>query len=309
MQSLESAMSTMSITPSHSQEYLTYDTDYVPPAFPLGNPGALCWFNSLLQTMLGMSALNRAILEAADDLHDNVFAREYIRILNVALAGDGASLAGASSTLLQAMIDQARRERIPLSLGNGQECADEGFVKFVELLKCPHVEKLFDSVYELNITCTSCKKVASSVRDRSSRIQMFSQVPITTQDLFARYLRAHPSECSYYKCDCGHTMANFQRVEKLKMLREIMVIVFDKFVAKSNKWFPETLSFRNTSGGQTQYKLIGKIEHSGTMHSGHYWAHSLRGRWMQMNDTSVHPGSSTPAPGTFMVVYHMTVAP
>jgi ubiquitin C-terminal hydrolase len=87
-------------------------------------------------------------------------------------------------------------------------------------------------------------------------------------------LKIHPSEHDYYKCDeCGERMVKFYRAERLKMLREIVVIIFNKFQSKENRWFPQELSFKAKDGKPSlKYKLVGKIEHSGNASSGHYWA-------------------------------------
>ncbi|SIP85975.1 Ubiquitin carboxyl terminal hydrolase [Pacmanvirus A23] len=297
--------------PKAVAEYQYYVKEFIPDEFGLHNTGAICWFNSLLQMMLGLPSVNRTLLECEQSLTKNVFAQEYIKLLKASLTNqqiDKSTLAAASHSILRGFISQLKQKNMSFNIGYNQECADEAFTLFIDLLDCPQVEKLFSNVYELIIKCKHCQQDVSSIRDKSYRIQLFTRVKLESQEKFCTYLKIHPSECDYYKCEkCGETMTKFNRAERLRVLREVVVIVFDKFHTKDNRWFPQELQF-NAAGGKSplKYKIVGKIEHSGTMNGGHYWAHSLRGdNWQCLNDTSVRPGSSNPTPSTFMVAYHL----
>lgn len=296
-------------------EYLYYDPMFVPTKFGMNNIGAICWCNSLIQLMLGLSSVNRTLLQCENDLKDNPFACEYIKVLKATLPNspdypqpDTKQLVSASAAILGGFLARLKQLGRNLNIGAGQECVDEAFTLFIDMLGCSQVEKLFSNVYELIITCKTCQKRVSSVRDKSYRIQLFTNVRLEDQEKFCRFLKIHPSECDYYKCDeCGEAMTKFFRAEKLKMLREVVVIIFNKFQMKDNRWFPAELSFRALGDKPPlKYKLVGKIEHSGNRFGGHYWAQSLRdGSWYRLNDTSVSPGDPTPTPGTFMVAYHI----
>lgn len=282
---------------------MTYDADYVPRAFPLNNTGAICWFNSLLQSLLSLPSLNLQVIETAEHKR-NRFSRAYANIVNSALDGHDAALADSSADLLAAMRDQATAADIEIGLSSGQECADAGFVKFIELLGCPHAESLFCSVYEMRIHCTGCNKTVSTVRDKLTRVQMFA--PIRAETDFNKYLLSHKSEHDFYRCDCGHKMAKFDRVEVLKMVREVIVVVFNKFGQREALPVPSALTFPRAGGGSLNYKLVAKIDHSGTLLGGHYRADVFRhDRWWSVNDTSVSAGSPQPTEGTFIAFYHM----
>jgi ubiquitin C-terminal hydrolase len=301
--------------------YETYDEDYVPDPFGLQNTGAICWFNSLIQVLLGLPALTKVLLECEPDMHGNAFAAEYIKLLNATIYTDTPAgstrahqLAYCPATILQMMLRRLRVKKPGALLGSGQECVDEGLVMFLEMLDCPRVEGLFSSIYNMTITCETCNEVVSNERDRDLRIQMFTTLPLNTYDAFRNFIRVHPSEIDSFRCDrCGNTMAStaarkVYRLETLKMLREIIVVVFDEFKYKTVRWFPPTLRFKCVQGGHLDYKLVGKVVHVGSQHGGHYWAHSLRAEWYKLNDMSVSLGNGTPELGTFMVVYHMTAS-
>lgn len=299
---------------SPKPDYVYYKDEYVPSPFGLNNTGAICWCNSLLQMMLGLSSVNKVLLESEEELRDNQFAMEYIKVLKSTLPNDpnnpvdATRLTIASAAILGGFLSRLRQQGRHFNIGVSQECADEAFTLFIDLFGCPKVEKLFSNVYELIVKCKFCNEQVSSVRDKSYRIQLFTNVRLEDQDKFCKFLKIHPSECDFYKCEkCGNSMSKFFRAEKLKMLSEVVVIIFNKFQMKDNRWFPQELVFRARNGKPPlTYKLVGKIEHSGTMQGGHYWAQSLRGdRWYRLNDTSISPGDYTPSPGTFMIAYHL----
>ncbi len=301
------------IKPTKQSDYYYYNPELVPTKFGVNNTGAICWFNSLFQNFLGISSLNQVLLEHSDELADNAFAMEYIRVLRATLPNrddlpppDVRSLAISSAAILGALLTKAHQKGLRKAMGTGQECVDEAFILIIEMFDCRHVDKLFRNVYELFVECKGCNKKVSTVRDKSYRIQLFTQAKLNTEQKFCDFLKIHPSECDYYKCDCGHAMSKFYRIERLKMLREVVVIIFNKFQLKDNRWFPQTLKFGSNSNTTLTYQLIGKVEHSGTTAGGHYWAQSYRdSSWHKLNDSSVSLGDPSATPSTFMAVYHI----
>lgn len=286
--------------PAYQQDYIYYAADYVPRPFGLLNTGALCWCNSLLQMMLGISSLNQVLIEHEAEFAYNSFAKTYINIVRSALADTPLPNAGAQ------LLAEIMRADKGITLGTGQECADEALTLFINKFDSPRIDKLFSNVYELTIDCVGCGRRTSTTRDQAYRIPLFTPVILETEQQFCTYIRAHPSEHDEFKCKCGYKMTHFMRGEKLKMLREVVVIIFNKFQSKHNRWFPERLQFPARDGTTLRYKLTGKIEHAGNQFGGHYWAHSLReADWYALNDTSVGPGTPAPSESTFMICYQM----
>lgn len=301
-----------------SSQYALYDPTFVPDPFGLNNTGVICWLNSILQVLLSCPALNETLMVLEGQLTNNTFAREYISLLKAILPNkpdmprlDSIRYADASAKILKAFLMQMRSKGKTIRMGYSQECVDEAFTLFIETFDCPAVTQLFTNVYELIIECSTCKKTVSSERDKALRIELFCNKRFNTEREFLGYLLRHPSEHDRYTCEqCGNVMTKFPRIEILRVIREIVIIIFNKFQQKDNMWFPLRLSIPARSGGSLDYKLVGQIEHGGTMHGGHYTAMALRGdKVYRFNDSSVSPAEFGPTPNTYMLVYHLVSAP
>jgi ubiquitin C-terminal hydrolase len=294
-------------------DYIVYDPKYVPAEFGLNNTGVICWCNSILQLLLSCPSLNKTLLECEEELRDNRFATEYINLLKILLPNEGpngvnlSTISIYSAKILNAFMYEMKRARRNFSIGRSQECVDEALTLFIDMFNCQKVNKLFLNSYELIIKCTGCNKQVSTVRDNSYRIELFCEKKFNSVEDFCTYIRYHPSEHDEYTCECGFKMKKFLRVEKLKMLREIVVIIFNKFQAKDNRWFPTELEFNSTNGKKLKYKLVAQIEHGGTMHGGHYKSKGVRGdKVCGFNDSSVYADALGPTPSTYMIAYHLS---
>lgn len=282
--------------------YMFYEPEYVPDPFPQNNTGSICYFNTLIQCLLSLPSVNHTVLSVEGG---NYLLREYQRVLRAVLPREETTphsdrLAFASNNILSALRSQLRGD-----FGTGQECANEAFVFLLQCFNETSVDNLFAVRYALAVECPKCAKVTSRSTTTSLHVELFSPAKIDTQESFTDWLLSHESPLSYYKCECGVVSDNVYRYECLRLVREIIAIVFNKYHAKENKWFPEELHF--PSGEKSlKYRLCAQIEHAGSMHSGHYWAIVLRGgKWYNCNDTSVEPATPGPTPNTYMVFYHL----
>lgn len=301
-------------------KYITYDKWIAPNAFGFTNTGAICWWNALLQTMLGLSSVTQVLFDHEHELTKNVFAMAYLKLLHdiddleVAAGGNHVNFNGlmsSSATILAAFMDQLRVRGIKANL-HGQQCADEGFTLFIDMLDCPQVENLFKSEYEISICCVKCEHVTIRPRDQTFRIPMPSDRDIVTtvkdKKTFERWLFTHVAKHEDFKCEkCGNVVKYTHRVEKLKRLSEVVVVMFNQFDHKTVMYFPQEMHFNSNTGTPLKFQLVGKINHSGTRHSGHYWADTYRcDSWMMANDSQVSDLSENyPDESAFMVFYHM----
>jgi ubiquitin C-terminal hydrolase len=282
-------------------EYLFYDQQLVPTCNGFNNIGSICWFNSLLQMLLSTSPINTALLNAERNMRSNPLAVAYISLLKAYQAKQPISPT-TSANLLQIFINRLRDRGLP-PLTTGQECADEGYLLFLDALNCPEVYNVCRNIYEYTIKC-DCGAISSQHRDNAYRLQVHMTVPAKTGEEFARWIHSHCSEVDTFYCQaCKKQYKNVYRAEVAKMLREVIVCTFNKFQIKTKAFFPTTLEFPSM-GKTLRYRLVAQVEHSGTQRSGHYWAKIVRdGSTYLANDSSVSTTELVPAPETYMIAY------
>lgn len=298
--------------------------------------------DNLADNNVAMSYIN-----IADALFPN--SDEYEPINPIQFSGSSQTILHAMLRELAAMNAASSGGNIGNGLGLGQQCADEGYTTFLGMMKSAELDDLFNNVYEQIIICTRCNEQVSSNRDKSNRIYIpptknfpseaayqawrstnVAGLPFdhpnrhvirnfTSAAEFKNWLCNHVALALDYKCPkCSHVMAKVARGEKLKALREIIAIKFDRINAVDPTWFPPQLEFGSTDGKTLTYEVVGKICWSGSFGAngqsgGHYWAHSRRPlngsptahKWYLLNDNSVSNGNGAPEQTTYMVFYHL----
>lgn len=299
---------------SMSDKYIKYDPLVTPNGFGISNTGASCWWNALLQVMIGISGLTDIMLSvnAPAEFANNTFALAYIDFIVLSFKGqvtdrDVSKLFTAFKTQLEV--------KSKISLTYGQQCAHEGFTMFVNMLDNRRVDKLFTISYESTSPC-DCGHVRVRPRDVGFYITM--QINTQTDLTFRDWIRVHAGATDPSACPkCAKCASGSKLVDNLKQLGEVVCVYFngrtwDKEAAPVYH-FPQTMTFGAKAGGVLKYKLIGTIEHSGVMNlttytsSGHYWARTLRDEsWLKINDTYVSDSNGLPTNNTLMVFYHMT---
>lgn len=310
------------------KSYMFYDQSMVPMAFGLNNTGSICWMNTLLQALLSHPAVNKTLLGAKRNLEQNVLAMTYCELIEKAMSNDMANLPFMSARILADLNKQLRIKK-KKTIGFQQECADEGYTLLLDMLDCPELNNICRNVYEQMIQCPKCMKLTTN-RDTSYKIEMFipADPPMTMGD-FCGWIRHHKSLVDVFKCPhCKEESLGVYRVEVLKLLREVVVITFNKFYTKNVAWFPQTMEFPSGPRKLT-YSLVGTVCHSGSQYGGHYWANVLRptnrgdstnmdvnmsvntnvSPSMQVyncNDSHVSAGNMNPSNEVFMLVYAMT---
>jgi ubiquitin C-terminal hydrolase len=297
-----------------------YDPHSVPAPNGFFNTGAICYWNALMQSLVSLPAFNRAMLANEASFAKNPIANNIISYLRSALTTNGdtgantTKFATASNAILSAMITQMRKNRrfVDLEFGNRQESASEGFVLLLDMLKSPEVERVFGNRYKLSSWCPHCNEEIMVTTDQSFQINLFYSDKPTDSKGFRDLIMSHPDEHVGYKCEkCKNVIEKGVRFHTLKMLREIMVVEFNKYMSKDMRWFPREMEFPSTSGKPLKYKLVSIIEHSGGLSGGHYWARSYRptsateGKWYKFNDIGVSDADAEPSDASYMMFYHV----
>lgn len=197
------------------------------------------------------------------------------------------------------------------------------------------ITRLFLHRFRCDLHCRKCKKVVSKETDYAVNFNLFHFDRLRTQpatlEEFSKAVRLQVSATEDYKCDeCfkakkseaaarGEDPAKVVadkttafRVYNLTMVPEIIFCHFNLYVGYGGvrrlRYFPDRLEFPAVDGGKLVFRLVGQIEHAGSLAGGHYWARGLRAgdRVHLLNDTGVSPTAFAPTPNTYIVAYHYT---
>lgn len=324
-----------------------YDEALVPPPFGLANPGTLCYLNCYLQVFAGLSAFTRAVLDNEGYLSQTdtglamlAFVRAYSGPAAQRLAPD---IAAHSGRILAALTRDLAARRPWFKFGGGQESASELFVLILDMMEPPPagadggagapadlsvasvespITRLFLHRYRCQLHCRQCRTFVSTETDHAVVFNLFhidrmKQPPCTLAD-FSNAVYLQVSETDDYHCPTCKAPTKACRLYTLTMVPEVIVCAFNLYVeyggARRARYFPRYLEFPAVNGGKLTFRLVGQVEHAGSLGGGHYWARGLRadraygpGAPLQafcLNDTGVSPTAFASSPNTYLLAYH-----
>jgi ubiquitin C-terminal hydrolase len=176
------------------------------------------------------------------------------------------------------------------------------------------ITRLFLHRFRCDLHCRECKKVVSKETDYAVNFNLFHldrlRDPPKTVESFSKNIRLQVSANDGYICPNCKKMTAAYRVYNLTMVPEIIFCTFNLYVgyggSRVTRYFPASLEFPATDGGKLVFRLVGQVEHSGSLGGGHYWARGLRAgdRVFLLNDSSVSPSAFAPTPYTYIIAYH-----
>ncbi|QJX71051.1 hypothetical protein F-liban_303 [Faustovirus] len=295
------------------REYKVYNDALASQAFGFNNNGVICWGNAGNQSLFSCTSFIEMLLHLEEELVKSPLGNVCVMLakhIRDKTNPETSTLSGYSLQIIKAMVTvMYYKNGKQLITASQQQCANEGFVLLLDALNCRQIDDLFNNIYQIDTMCPSCNQICSTMRDKNIQIEIFSNFEFKTPQEFANYLRIHTSETSDYKCDkCGVKSANVTRTAKLRRVGEVIVIVFNKYHVKSNKWFPTDFTLPGANNTSFKYELVSQIEHVGSLHGGHYYAYCKRNDGVYLlNDTSaVKAECFKPTPNTYMLMYHLS---
>jgi len=196
-----------------------YDPDVVPGAFGLNNTGAICYFNSILQVLVGCSSFVRTVLAN----------KEYLAHTNTGKAMfEFVSTFGSQETqlhsarVLGALTRDLARRRPRVRFGAGQESASEALDHILDMMEPPAIEEsktggeskstavaspitnLFLHRFRCNLHCRKCKQVVTKNTDYNVNFNLFHidmlKTQPATEEEFSKAIRVHISATEDYRC-------------------------------------------------------------------------------------------------------------
>jgi hypothetical protein len=319
-----------------------YDPAFAPTGFGLNNTGVICYFNSFLQLLASCTSLTRAVLADAGYLGRTRSGAAVLAFVRAYAAPEGAyrapapDVAGLSARVLAALVEDLAARRPRVRFGGGMESASEALVHLLDMMEPPSgspaeeaalaaapgvlsvespVTRLFLHRFRCDLHCRECRRIVSRETDYAVTFQLFHldwlrSPPATVAD-FSQAVRLQVSATEDYKCpDCGAGPARAFRSYSLTMCPEIVLTIQNLYVgyggARRARYFPDRLEFPKPDGGLLVYRLVGQVEHAGSLDGGHYWARGLRAgeRVFLLNDSGVTPSHFEPTPNTYLMAYH-----
>jgi ubiquitin C-terminal hydrolase len=191
-------------------------------------------------------------------------------------------------------------QKLRINFGFGQESVSEAFIIIINNINEKKLSTLFTHRYKCVIVCKRCNYTSITI-DNSMILNLFYMKEVNEKNILNHY-----SELIDYKCEkCGNTNC-CNRIYSLSMLPEIIIGIFNIYYKKEKHNFPNLLTFPGKFEKEMKYKLIGQIEHSGSLNGGHYWARALRkdNKVYLLNDSGVSLSKFEPTENTYMIIYH-----
>lgn len=301
---------------SNHDEPETYDPSYVPQRFGLNNTGVICHLNSLLQGIIGCSAVVRAALSNRDYLGKTATGRAFYNFVYAAVPAarpaDSAPFVGSvalencSAEVLRALVADLRARRPHFRYGPSQESASEGLVLLLDMMDDPNPEpvgvevdkktgtetvvyeenpiaRLFYHRYQAVVYCKNCQKSVSEELDVAVQFNLFhydglKKKPRTPAE-FGEMLRSQVSFLEDYRCSQCDEKAGGFRHYILRMIPEVLVTLFNLYHdrrARVSRYAPTRVPFPGIGGTQLIYRQVAQVEQSGSRAGGHYIARGLR---------------------------------
>jgi ubiquitin C-terminal hydrolase len=278
-----------------------YDSQLIPEVVAMHNSGVLCYFNSLIQSLLCLPAFNKFLVDRESEFlaSGNVLGLSLLQIFREAHASSqkfpDRPSAYKLDTILKNLIAKRRHMGAVMQISVGQqEDAQEGYQMLLNSIigntaDVNELEMIFHIRHDTIIQCKECKhKHIVTAANTGAPAEIFIDIPhshpvigiLDTQEKVQKYINCFDNYPPDYKCEkCGARNGtdsnNVIQRYLLRRLSSVLVLVFKNYPTYVNRsivrYFPSGMEFRSNTG-MLLYQAVAKIEHFGTERSGHYMA-------------------------------------
>lgn len=299
-----------------------YDTDFVAAPVGLANTGAVCYLNSLIQSLVSLPVVVKAIRSTAAESCKTSTSHALRALIDKMFGAEGAlPLVGVlheTPTIVEALnADLIRAKNTPL--GTGQACAEEALTLMLDQLP-DRMSRPFVTATRCELFCGGCLRRVSTTTD-VTYVSFFGHInatatPPTTPAAFAEALRRHTEVTEGYHCDGCRRETTGHRRYTLSMVSSVIIVQFHRFTPAlhaKRHYVPDEFTLPAKKGGHRLFRRVAEVEHFGTPSGGHYIARARRGARVVEFDDAAPPRDSAFAPrvgGVYLVAFHfMGVVP
>lgn len=271
-----------------------YDSSQVPGIFRMEGFGHLCYMNSLLQSFLSLSAINREILKINATPKRTPLTDALQRLIKTEITVTEQIPTCDAIKVWHAM-RQCQTDRHDFTFGRQQD-VHEGLTFLIDALG-KDVQSHFEIRYACEIICDRCgkRRPAGPNKDWIAPPEILTdltevEAPVANQQQVQAYLLGHDQYPRDYACEScavrntatlGHNKEvvrierNVRQHYSLRRVNEVIVLYFKKYGRKSRQYFPPSLDFDATQG-ILHYEAVAQIDHYGGMSGGHYVTRIIR---------------------------------
>lgn len=295
---------------------ITYESGEIALLYGFDNLGNTCWFNALIQLLLGLPTLNKIILSLQHREKYNILAKTYISFVHQTVEGYFTHMGiKPLYTEFMCIIDHKLTNKFNTNIQND---IIEGLLLFIEALNIDEVTSLFNTRYISQSTCNKCNLISRVSKDPEILTMYYHEYNLNTAEKFNNWIRVHPSNIDNHNCyNCN---SNLYDIEYIHQLREVILVGLSRF--EYNKQTSQSKERKNTvpchdqisfpaNNGNTTliYKLVGVcVNSSSNLEYGHYTTFSRRGNeWLHFNDAHTIKSMSPDSyyPNAYLYAYHL----
>jgi uncharacterized UBP type Zn finger protein len=286
-------------------EYFNNELDINPSGF--NSTGSTCYFNSTLQLLTSCTSFIESIIKWQHYVSKTELGKIMVEYAISIIQNKVDS--SISIRILEQLLQELKIRKPHINFGIGQDSAGEAIIHLIDMLEVPKsdfkispITLLFEHRINKSIYCKHCKKIVMTTFDTGVTFNDFDK-----EKSSLLFNNCQDTKLQDYKCDVCKNNNTCVLTETLSVVPEIIVMRFNIYDHQNRK--VNTLKKSFTIPGTDElftYKLLGYVEHSGTLNGGHYWATCVRKKEVYtLNDMSVNKTAFTPSENIYLAIYHV----